>query len=178
MNQRTRRLHEALLETFDGGFERHSAIDLKPLLVDMAPPEPLRLRVYAYSLVGGAGERARGEYKIVLRVPGQAIGEYGAFDYSDGRFTLVVGYHATLDVFVFWDATLHPKFKNGGNLQVREEVVHEAAAVGRVETVRRLRGRPREIVFACQPSEVRDILRARILATGGLEEGECQTFLR
>jgi len=130
-----------------------------------------------YTLVGGAGERARREYKVVLRVPAQAVGEYGSFDQSGGRFTTVVGYDGNLEVFVLWDASLHPRFKNGGNLQVRDEVVGKAAATGTAEAIRMLTGGAQEVVLACQAPELTRALRARIAATGGLGEGECASFL-
>lgn len=177
MTTTTRRLHEALVTAFNGRVAYHSDLARKPLLVDLRPPESLRLRIYMYSLVGGIGELARREYKVVLRVPAQRIGAYGAFDLSDGRFTTVIGYDRDLDVFVLWDATLHPRFKNGGNLQVRDQVVRAAAAAGTAETIRILKSGAREVVFACQTSSIWRTLRARIAATGGLMEGECPTFL-
>lgn len=177
MKARTRLLHETLLKAFDGSVACHSEIAHKPLLVDLLPPEPLRLRIYMYSLVGGVGERARREYKVVLRVPAQSVGAYGAFDHSGDRFTTVIGYDADLDVFVLWDASLHPRFKNGGNLQVRDEVVRAAAAAGSAEGIRTLSGGAREVVFACQTPGLRVALHARIASTGGLMEGECTTFL-
>lgn len=177
MTARTRRLHERFLTALDGCISFHSDPARKPLLIDLRPPEPLRLRIYMYSLVGGVGERARREYKVVLRVPSQRVGTYGAFDHTDNRFTTVIGYDASLDVFVLWDAALHPRFKNGGNLQVRDEVVRAAAATGTAEAVRILSGGAHEVVFACQTPGIRRTLRARIQATGGLMEGECPTFL-
>lgn len=177
MTVRTRLLHEALLKALDGSVASHSELARKPLLIDLSPPEPLRLRIYMYSLVGGVGERARREYKVVLRVPGQSVGAYGAFDHSGERFATVIGYAADLDVFVLWDASLHPRFKNGGNLQVRDEVVHSAAVAGTAEAIRILSGGAREVVLACQTPDLRGALRARIASTGGLIEGECSTFL-
>lgn len=173
MTARTRLLHAALLQALGGAIAYSSEIARKPLLIDLQPPETLRLRVYMYSLVGGAGERARREYKVVLRVPAQTVGAYGGFDHSDGRFTCVIGYDAALDLFVLWDASLHPRFKNGGNLQVREDVVHAAAASGGSEAIRTLTSGAREIVLACQSAGLRHALRRRIATTGGLMGGEC-----
>lgn len=177
MTARTARLHEAFLNAVAKSVHCHSNVRQKPLLVDTNAAEPLRLRIYMYSLVGGVGERARNEYKIVLRVPGQGIGEYGEFDHSCGRFTTIVGYDPDLDVFVFWDASLHPKFKNGGNLQVRDDVVRAAASTGVAEQIRILSNGARELVLACQTPGVRRVIEARIATTGGLAEGECSTFL-
>ena len=173
----TARLHQAFLEPLARAVETNSDIGRKPLLVDLGHPHPPRLRVYLYSLVHGTGERQRREYKIVLRIPGQPVDEYGSFDHSEGRFTILAGYDSTLDVFVLWDAVLHPRFKNGGNLQVRDEVVRKAAAVGNAEQVRRLGNGSRELVLACQSHSLTRALAARVASTGGLEEGECAGFL-
>lgn len=177
MSRRTRQLHEAFLRALGDRVKSHSESSLKPLLIDLDSPVALSLRVYMYTLVGGAGERARREYKVVLRVNNHPVGTYGSFDYSGGRFTTVIGYDVELDVFVLWDAVLHPRFKNGGNLQVRNEVVRRAAASGTAEQIRSLTSGAREVVLACQTADLARALEARIMATGGLEIGECRTFL-
>lgn len=170
-------LNEAFLAPLGASVVSSSALSDKPLLVDLGYPHPPRLRVYMYTLVNGPGERSRREYKIVLRTRGHPIGEYGSFDHSDGRFTLLSGYDHDLDIFVLWDAVLHPRFKNGGNLQVRDEVVRKAAALGVAEQIRQLGSGQRELVLACHSSSLPRALSARIAATGGLEEGECGGFL-
>lgn len=170
-------LHRAFIAPLESSVSWSSGIAAKPLLLDLTYPHPPRLRVYLYSLVHGAGERRRREYKVVLRTPGQPLNEYGVFDHSDDRFTIVAGYDATLDVFVLWDAVLHPRFKNGGNLQVRDEAVRTAAALGVAEQVRNLSTGQRELVLACQSATLPRALAARIASTGGLGEGECGGFL-
>ena len=57
-----------------------------------------------------------------------------------------------LDVFVLWDASVHERFKHGGNMQVKDTLVAQAAATGRAEQRRRLRSGITEIVFACRSS--------------------------
>jgi hypothetical protein len=173
----TRALHQAFVAPLQSSLIACSDMAAKPLLLDLAFPNSARLRVYLYSLVHGAGERQRREYKVVLRTPGQPLNQYGTFDHSDGRFTIVAGYDATLDVFVLWDAVLHPRFKNGGNLQVRDEVVRTAAALGAAEQIRNLSSGHRELVLACQSSTLSRAMNARIASTGGLGEGECASFL-
>jgi hypothetical protein len=173
----TARLHQAFLSPLGGALENGSEIGHKPLLVDLGYPHPPRLRVYLYSLVHGVGERSRREYKVVLRVPGQPADQYGSFDHSGDRFTVLAGYDGDLDVFVLWDAALHLRFKNGGNLQVRDEVVRTAAAIGVAEQVRRLGNGNRELVLACQSHTLAEALAARVASTGGLGEGECAGFL-
>lgn len=173
----TARLNLAFLAPFRTSVEHHSEVRDKPLLVDLRHPHPPRLRVYLYTLVHGAGERRRQEYKIVLRTRGQPVNTYGSFDHSAERFTIVAGYDVSLDVFVLWDAVLHPRFKNGGNLQVRDEVVRAAAALGVAEQIRRLSNSNRELVLACQSSSLVRAIEARVASTGGLGENECGGFL-
>ena len=78
--------------------------------------------IYLYSLVVG-GKSRPGEFKAVLRVPGQVVGEYGTFDHSGSRLAVLAAYREDLDVFVLWDASLHERFKHGGNMQVKDSVV-------------------------------------------------------
>ena len=169
----TEELHAALLSALGGAVRQCSNIKQKPLCIDLAPPNPPRLRVYMYTLVGGAGTVRPTEYKAVLRVPGQPVGEYDSFDHSDDRLAVIVGYRPSLDVFVVWDASLHDKFKNGGNIQVRDKTVHEAAAIGRSQQYRPLSTGVTEIVFACQSSGLLEALDARVTWTGGIKEGRC-----
>ena len=150
MSAITEDLHKAFLRPLKNAVICHSSIADKPLCVDLALPNPPRLRVYLYTLVGGVGTVRPKEYKAVLRVPGQAVGAYDSFDHSDGRLALLVGYRADLDVFVLWDASLHSRFKNGGNIQVRDVTVHTAAASGRAEQCRPLSSGITEVVIACQ----------------------------
>ena len=175
MSTSTEQIHSAFLRPFTDSVVRHSGLNDKPLMVDLRPPRPPRLRVYAYNLVGGAGTRRPTEYKAVLRVRRQPVGEYGSFDYSDGRMVLLVGFRADLDVFVLWDAGMHSRFKNGGNIQVRDRTVLKAAAVGRAEQVRSLSGGRRELVIACQSSSLLKAVDDRIAATGGIGNEEWAT---
>jgi|SRR5882724_3754837 len=163
-------LNNAFVRAFGKAVLWHSPLSDKPLSVDLAPPLPPRLRVYIYSLVGGVGTVRPNEYKAVLRVRGQRVGEYDSFSHADGRFALVVGYRADFDVFVLWDACLHPRFKNGGNIQVRDHVVHTAAAVGRAEQKRALPGGAVEIVIACQSWNLARAITDRVASAGGVKE--------
>lgn len=172
MSASTEELHRAFLGPFGVDVTSHSAIGQKPLDVDLTPPRPPRLRVYLYNLVGGAGTIRPTEYKAVLRVPKQPVGQYGAFDFAGGRMVIVAGYRADLDVFVLWDASMHHRFKNGGNIQVRDTTVLGAAATGNATQVRRLSGGRSEIVIACQSATLIEGVDDRIAATGGATEAE------
>lgn len=164
-------VNQPFLTALGTAVKSHSAIHDKPLCIDLISPYPPRLRVYLYGLVGGVGTVRPNEYKAVLRLRGQAVGEYASFDHSGGRFTLVVGYRADLDVFVLWDASLHHKFKNGGNIQVQASTVHEAAVSGRADQKRTLTSvKVTELVIACQSSSLTQALDDRIAWTGGEED--------
>lgn len=171
MTVSTEAVHRAFLGALGNAVQWCSAIRDKPLCVNLALPCPPRLRAYIYTLVGGVGTVRPKEYKAVLRLRGQAVGAYRSFDHSEGRFALVVGYRADLDVFVLWDASLHSRFTNGGNIQVHADTVHEAAVVGRANQKRTLSSNVTEVVIACQSWSLKQALDDRVGWTGGGEEG-------
>ena len=167
MSAATVRLHRAFLDALRGSVLAHGDLNTKPLDLNLALPLPPHLRLYLYSLVVG-GKSRPGEFKAVLRVPGQVVGEYGAFDHSGGRLAVLAAYHDDLDVFVLWDACLHERFKHGGNIQVKDTVVAQAAATGRAKQLRSLRSGITEIVFACRASSLSRTIVHRLAWTGGL----------
>lgn len=166
MSRLTERLHAAFLGALGEDVLAHSDAATKPLEVDLALPLPQHLRLYLYSLVVG-GESRPGEFKAVLRVPGQIVGEYGKFDYSGNRVAVLGAYREDMDVFVLWDASLHEQFKHGGNVQVRSTVVEQAAGTGWAEQRRPLRSGLTEVVFACRSGTLRRALVERNNWTGG-----------
>jgi hypothetical protein len=162
-------LHAAFLRALGGSVVGHGQVDRKPLSLDLSFPCPPKLRLYIYSLVAGlVGTTRPPEYKASLRLRGQGVGEYESFDFSEGRLALLVGYARDLDVFVLWDASLHPRFKNGGNIQVKANTVLGAAARGRAEQRRRLYSGVDELVIACQTPTLAQALEDRVATTGGL----------
>ena len=169
MSAITVRLHQAFLDAVDGHLVGHGDLNTKPLSLDLALPLPPHLRLYLYSLVVG-GKSRPGEFKAVLRVPGQVVGEYGTFDHSGDRLAVLAAYREDLDVFVLWDASLHERFKHGGNMQVKDTVVAHAAATGWAEQRRPLRSGITEIVFACRSSSLPRAIADRITWTGGMME--------
>jgi hypothetical protein len=145
----------------------HGDLGAKPLDLDLAPPLPTRVRLYMFSLVDGGATRPF-EYKAVVRAPRQKVGEYASFEHGGHRLAVLCAYRDDLDVFVLWDASLHPQFKHGGNIQVSKEVVVHAAAAGWAEQKRRLRlARAIETVYACQPRYLERALRDGMLTAGG-----------
>ena len=162
-------LHRAFIAALDGQVLTHGDLSRKPLDLDLALPLPQRLRLYLYSLVVG-GKSRPGEFKAVLRVPGQVVGEYGTFDHSGNRLAVLAAYRNDLDVFVLWDASIHERFKHGGNIQVKDTVVAQAAATGWAEQRRTLRSGITEIVFACRSSSLTRAVANRVTWTGGVTE--------
>lgn len=162
-------LHQTFLDALAGNVIAHGDLDVKPLEVDLALPLPQHLRLYLYSLVVG-GKSRPGEFKAVLRVPGQVVGEYGTFDHSGNRLAVLAGYREDLDVFVLWDASLHERFKHGGNMQVKDTVVSQAAATGWAEQRRPLRSGITEVVFACRSKTLPRAISSRNTWTGGMVE--------
>ncbi|HEY3546008.1 MAG TPA: hypothetical protein VGK17_07930 [Propionicimonas sp.] len=146
---------------------RHGDVGSKPLDVDLAPPLPTSVRLYMFSLVEGGASRPH-EYKAVLRVPGQRVGEYASFKHGGHRLAVLCAYRDDLDVFVVWDASLHPRFKQGGNVRVDKDVVLRGAATGWAEQRRRVRlVRSWETIYACQPRYLERALRESMLTGGG-----------
>ncbi len=171
MSALTSVLHAAFLGPFGTRARVIGSTADKPLLVDLELPLPPHLRVYMYSLVGSGGRTRQGEYKAVLRLRGHQVGTYRSFDNSDGRLALAIGYRADLDVFVLWDSSLHPRFKNGGNIQVSVDTVMRAASTGYAEQRRRLVNlRTVEIVLACRSGRLVDTVERRVALTGGADE--------
>lgn len=168
MSLATAKLHQVFINALGAAVVSHSATEDKPLLVDLALPHPPQLRVYLYNLVSASGTVRAREFKIVLRLRGQLVGQYGRFDYSDGRFVVLAGYSAELDVFVFWDSSLHPRFKAGGNVQVRDSTVYAAVAGGMAEQPRPLQSNAKELVLACRSRRLADALNTRVITTGGV----------
>ena len=173
---RTRDLQEAFIKPLGERVIRHTSLPTKPLDVDLRLPFPPRLRVYLFNLVGGFGTKRSFEYKCVLRVRGQSVGDYGSFEHADDRILMLVGYTCDLDVFVLWDASLHARFKNGGNIQVRTSTVLEAAAVGEARQMRDLTCGSTEAVIACQSWNLARAIEHRVNTIGGVPEEEWATL--
>lgn len=172
MSATTQNVHQALLEALGAKVRGHSNLTDKPLLLDLAPPLPGSLRVYAYNLVSGKGTKRSSEYKVVLRVPGQRSGEYGSFLHTGERVVLVVGVGQDLNVFVLWDASLHARFMYAGNLQVHADTVRSAAVRGVSVQQRRLQRGVREAVIACRGRALARAIELRVLHTGPVLDGE------
>lgn len=169
---RTPDLHGVFIDALKSAVEWHSDFTRKPLDVDLRLPLPPRLRVYMYNLVNSDGRKRRDEHKAVLRVPGQRQGEYGSFEYPEDRIVLLCGYRSDLGVFVLWDAALHPRFKWGGNIQVKSDTVFDALTEGIAAQARSLTSGRTEIVLASRAEDLAACLDRRLEASiTGQDEG-------
>lgn len=104
------------------------SLEEKPLLLELSPPLPHRVRVYLFNATRPPGGRPLGEHKVQLITPGQKRGVRGNFDHSGGRIVLLCGYVSEEDVFVFWDAGLYSDFAWSRNVQVKSETIIKASA--------------------------------------------------
>lgn len=157
-------LNAAFLEALGGQVLAHSDIDRKPLELDLGPPLPARLRVYAYTLTDPPGGRPVGEFKIQIIAPGQQKGQRASFDRSDGRFVVLVGFHPASGVFVLWDAELYPDFPHSRNVQVTDATVYGALA-GEVCRQERILRTGDEVVLAAQGPQLATAIRQRFALT-------------
>ncbi|WP_292409261.1 helix-turn-helix domain-containing protein [Mesorhizobium sp.] len=166
-------LHRRFIEALGSAVVHHTAMDRKPLELDLTPPLPSRARVYLFNATRPPGGRPTGEHKVQLIMPGQRRGERGQFDQGGGRSVLLAGYAAEEDVFILWDAGLYADFAWSRNVQVKAETIVEAAAGRIARQERRLRpadGEPTtEILLACPapmlPEAIQlrqDLTRARL----------------
>jgi len=157
----TPELHEIFSDAIGPQIVDVSDYTQKPFDIELI--EPYRpLRVYLYNLVSGAGTSRPSEYKAVLRVPGQPVGRYGAFALDPDRDLLLAAYAGAEGVFVLWDANLHPRFKNGGNIQVTAKSVLSARETGASVQLRGLASGDRETVYLCQASRLWDTILRRL----------------
>jgi hypothetical protein len=112
----------------------------KPLDLECRSPLPRNLRLYVFNCTDHPSERKAGDYRIQLRLPGQARRERGRLAMEAGVLVLLAGYVAEFDVFVFWDAHAHQEFPYSKGIQVAAHTVHEAAIRGQSEQRRDVRG--------------------------------------
>ena len=157
----TQELHRHVLDALGKRVVSHSDISQKPLDLDLRYPLPSKVRFYVYNATVPPGGRATGEHKIQLIVPGQARGQRGNFDHSDGRIPVLIGYQNEMDVFVLWDAALYEDFAYSRNVQVKAETIIEAFA-GQIGRQRRHLGTDEtEVVLTARADHLADVIIER-----------------
>lgn len=163
------RLSKQILNSiFIGGLgasvKQHSGIN--PLLVDLVPPFPLRIRAYLYNCTNPPGGRAPDEYKFQIILPGQKRGARGVLDFSDGRTPVLAAYARMTDevkggLFVFWDPYKHKDFAYSANMQVRTDTIIRAL----YEPVALSCRSNGEIILAARPEHLAEALQMRVAIT-------------
>jgi hypothetical protein len=157
----TDEMQAALVGALNGRVQAHSALEQKPLELDLVAPLPPRVRAYVYNATHPPGGRSLGEHKVQLIAPGQEREEKGNFDHADGRIVLLVGYEPEHEVFILWDAGLYHDFPWSRNVQVKAETVYEAFSQGIAVQERQLRKVGTETVIAAHRSRLAEAIQLR-----------------
>ena len=156
-----------LSELFVGALGDHvvftSDFEKKPLLIDLAIPQTVRLRVYLFNCTNPIGGRSPNELKFQLMVPGHKRGARANFDYSDGRVVCVCGYikwknDPDSGVFAFCDPSFHLDFAFSANVQIPLHVT--MGAYSRSLSIGRKKNG--ETIIAVTPSNLLAGLKKRI----------------
>lgn len=166
-------LHRVLLRALGAAAESipiDEHLRRKPLVVDLAPPLPARLRCYLYEATQHPSERQQGTFKVQLSVgvPGQGNGPSRRlyFDRTDNIRPVLMGYHQDLHMFILWDADLHDigdGFSYSKNVQAPPSLVWSAVARGLAHGSRRIKKPPTsESIVAARPSQLAEALELRI----------------
>jgi hypothetical protein len=118
--------------------------------------------LYIFNCTDHPSERKAGDYRIQLRLPGQARRQRAQLCLEAGWLVLLAGYVAEFDVFVLWDPHAHAEFPYSKGVQVAAATVHEAAIRGHSQQRRdvRVRGYPEQVV-AVRADRLVDGLRLR-----------------
>lgn len=156
-------LNRLFLEGLGDAVQIHNGLDAAPLLVDLNPPYPLRIRTYLFNCTNPPGGRALDEYKIQIILPGQKRRSRASLDYSDGRMPLLVAYVCFADevkdgVFVLWDADKHEDFSYSANMQVKSDTIIKALC----EPLALSKRSNNEIVIAARPQYLLEAIKCRI----------------
>ena len=152
-------LHREFMGCLGNKVLRHSPVELRPLDLDLAVPLPPKIRVYLYNATQPRGGRSA-EYKIQLRINGQARRERASFDHTGGRIVYLVGYVADLGVYILWDSWMYSDFAYSRNVQVKPDTVN-AAFVGQISFQERSLSKGQEIVIASKSTDLNKALLER-----------------
>lgn len=125
-NRQIMKYSEIFYEAIKDQVVSHTSFEVTPLNLTLKPPYPEKTRIYLYKLSqnGACG------FKSVLKVPEQAYGTRGHFNFDDTTFVIIGGYHPDKYLFVFWDAYLHDNFRYNKYIQVKQETVDKAEIMG------------------------------------------------
>lgn len=153
-------IHERLLDGLGPVVQERKGTDSIPLEVELTPPLPPKIRVYAYKVTTPPGTGAEGDRLARLIVPGQSSDERASFDHSGGYFALVIGYDPQTEVFILWDAGLHQNFNYGKIVRATSETVF-AAVGGNIGTQKRHLKTGTEMVLTAKADRLVDAIKRR-----------------
>lgn len=166
MRLTTTQLNHAFVDALGQHVVHVDDITAPALTLELAPPLPQLVRVYLFNATNPQGGRVSDEHKIQLRVPGQARGARGNFDFSGGRSVILAGKVEDDDEFVLWDGTLYHDFTWSGNVQVLTATIEAARNNHAVATQQRRRRLGPETVIATPTALLADALQQRFAAGG------------
>ncbi len=160
---RKSRLNYLFIASLGDTVLEHSDLNSAPLLVDLKPPYPLKLRVYLYNCTNPPGGRALDEYKIQIILPGQERGRRACLDYSGSRMPILAAYVCFTNeekdgVFVLWDAYKHDDFSYSANMQVKSDTIIKALC-SPLSISKRSNS---EVVIAVRPQHLLDAIKCRV----------------
>ena len=155
-----KQIHEQFVDALEGSVRSHSNLSDEPLNIQLKPPLPPKLRVYAYHVTTPPGSGLNGEHIARLITPNQTQGERSSFDHSGGHFVLLLGYAPQSEVFILWDAGLHRDFAYSKPVKVDSGPVFEAIAGNIGKQERSLRSGT-EIVVTANKSNLSDAIKMR-----------------
>lgn len=160
-------LNQQLIDDLGDLAVKHGDVAEKPLELHCAAPLPRLVRAYVWVATSPKGERAVGDYKVQLTLPGFRRGERSYFDFNHGAWALLLGWNPDHETWILWDAGCHDGFAYSSNVQVHAETVYTAAIAGICEQTRQLRrgGGHQETVIAARRDRLAEALMLRVRRT-------------
>lgn len=153
-------LNTLFINGLNGMVSAHSGLDSAPLLIDLAAPLSLKLRVYLFNCTNPPGGRALDEYKSQIILPRQKRGQRSKLDYSDGRTPILAAYvqEGADGVFVLWDADKHEDFSYSANMQVKSDVIIQALYTDVAAYTRK----NNEVILSSRPQHLYAAIKKRL----------------
>ena len=157
-------LHQTFLDALTPYVKNHSAIEEKPLYIQLKAPYNLRLKVYLFNCTNPPGARQAGECKSQLILPGQVRGERGYFKIEPDTVTILAGLASITElledaVFVIWELKKHMEFAYSANVQVSLSTLLRAYSEPLFTMKKRGNG---EWVVVARPDHLVEAIKKRI----------------
>lgn len=150
--------NEKFLEAINEAVVSHSSVNNKPMDVELCPPYPRKVRVYIFNVIE-AKKDDKTEIKVLLRLPGQI--DKAKLNFTDTSLVILCGYYQKEELFVLWDATLHPEFANSTSLHVEKKKLWDADIYGTAIYERKLNKKGIETVMICSKDKLLETIEFR-----------------